>query len=137
MLYIKRVVVADITRQIGLTQKVSDQFFRFNPEIAYERFLRFQNKSGSIYTGTIKKTGHSITITGDFYSNIKEHCEYGDILVFKNSDSIQDFNFMIVKKGSTFYAECDKLLQCLGSRNNTISSTTHLLTKNSTIEASL
>ena len=134
MLYIKRVVVADITRQIGLTQKVSDQFFRFNPNLTYEKFLKFQKRSGETYTGFIKKTGHSITITGDIYSYVKDTCEYGDILLFKNTSSLDEFTFIVVKKGSQLYNECDKLLQCHGSRNNTISNTTHLLTRNTSIE---
>lgn len=137
MLYVKRVVVADITRQIGLTQKVSDQFFRFNPDLTYERFLKFKKRNGEVLTGFIKKTGHSITITGDIYSYVKDTCEYGDILLFKNTQSIDEYSFLIVKKTSILYNECDRMLQIHGSRNNTISSTTHLIVRNSSIETSL
>lgn len=137
MLYVKRVVVADITRQLGLTQIVSDQFFRFNPSLSHERFLTFKKRNREEFTGVIKKTGHSITITGDIYSYVKETCEYGDILLIKNTSKLDEYSFIVVKKSSTLYNECNNMLQCHGSRNNLISCSTHLLTRNSSIEAML
>lgn len=136
MIYIKRVVTADITRQIGLNQEVSDSFFRFNPIINGERFLIFTNKrSNSVYTGYIKKTGHSITITGDIYAFIKENCNYGDIVVFSRTSNLNEFKFITARKGSPLFNDCDRLLQRFGSRNGRICSTTHLLTNDSKMEA--
>lgn len=136
MVYIKRVVIADITRQIGLNQEVSDSFFRFNPDTNCERYLKFTNaRNKYVYTGTIKKTGHSITITGELYAFIKDNCQYGDIVVFSHSTGLNEFKFLTARKDSSLYNECDQLLQRFGTRNNTISRTTHLLTEDRCIEA--
>lgn len=135
MIYVKRIVIADITRQIGLIQKVSDKFFGFDPSMSYERHLMFTNTRGSLYSGYIKKTGHSITITGDISIYVRDFCDYNDIIIFKHSSQPNEYKFIVAKKGTTLYAMCDRLLQRYGTRNGSISCTTHLLTTNSEIES--
>ena len=128
MIYIKRVANADVTRQIDLNKESSEVFFRFNPDTENQRFIEFINEDNNdCLSGTIKKTGHTITIVGDIFSFVKANCANGDILVFSTTRDITKYKLHIAKIGTPNFESFDKALQLFGAVNTTINNTTHLL----------
>ena len=129
MIYIKRVANADVTRQIDLNNESANLFFDFNSERDQPRTLTFKDeKSGHLFSGTIKKSGHGNTITGDFFGAIKDSCKVGDIIVFKtNPKSIYTYYFYVVKQNDQLYSQYNQSLNLLGSWHGGLNTTTHLV----------
>ena len=129
MIYIKRVANADVTRQIDLNNESANLFFDFNSERDQPRTLTFEDEdSGQQFLGTIKKSGHGNTITGDIFTAIKDSCKVGDIIVFKtNPKSINSYYFYIVKKNDQLYSQYNQSLNLLGSWHGGLNTTTHLV----------
>lgn len=127
MIYVKRVANADVTRQIDLN-KEGALFFGFDPNSATEIDLTFINEdNGDIISGTVKKSGHTPTITGQIYKTVKETCTPGDIIVFSTTKSSTNFNVKLVSQKDKDYKPFDHALNLLGSRSSVINTTTHLL----------
>ena len=123
MIYIKRIVRADTTRQIDLN-KDSANFFGF---IGSSIVLTFVNEDGTSVSGTIKKTGHTTTITGKIFSEISGKCAFGDIVVFASTKVDTKFKYFIINKSDKQYAQFDAALKLFGSHSSVISETTHLV----------
>lgn len=135
MIYIKLVVSADITRQIDLSKDAGKMFFGFDasiPKLTYG--LTFCDMSTKkVYTGTIKKSGHSATITGDIFSYVKLNHKLDDIIVFEKTNVANQYNFRAFKPGSTQYNNYEKLLKKFGQYNARIKKYTHLIIDDATI----
>ena len=123
MIYIKRIANADITRQIDLN-KDSANFFGF---IGSSIVLTFENEDGESVLGTVKKTGHTTTITGKIFSEISGKCAFGDIVVFASTKVDTKFKYFIINKSDKQYAQFDAALKLFGSHSSVISATTHLV----------
>lgn len=128
MIYIKRITNADITRQIDLTKETASSFFSFDPEAVAQRSLVFLDEStNASYSGSIKKSGHSTTITGDIFSFVKQNCKFGDIVVFSSTSSNTQFRFHVIKRTDNEFSGYDHALNLFGSRSGVINETTHLI----------
>lgn len=128
MIYIKRITNADITRQIDLTKETASSFFAFDPDVVSQRSLVFLDEStNACYSGNIKKSGHSTTITGDIFSFVKQNCDFGDIVVFSTTKSSSQFKFHVIKRTDTEFSGYDHALNLFGSRSGAINETTHLI----------
>lgn len=127
MIYIKRVTSADITRQIDLN-KDSAYFFGFDNVTNQEFDVIFEDEdTKKQVSGTVKKTGHTTTITGDIYSDVKTRCNLSDIIVFTSTKSKNKFKYFIVNKNSDLYEQFNKSLNLFGSHSSVINETTHLV----------
>ena len=127
MIYIKRVTSADITRQIDLN-KDSAYFFGFDNVTNQEFNVIFEDEdTNKQVSGTVKKTGHTTTITGDIYSDVKTRCNLSDIIVFTSTKSKNKFKYFIVNKNSDLYEQFNKSLNLFGSHSSVINETTHLV----------
>ncbi len=128
MIYIKRITNADITRQIDLTKETASSFFAFDPDVVSQRSLVFLDEStNASYSGSIKKSGHSTTITGDIFSFVKQNCDFGDIVVFSSTRSNTQFRFHVIKRTDNEFSGYDHALKLFGSRSGAINETTHLI----------
>lgn len=128
MIYIKRITNADITRQIDLTKETASSFFAFDPDVVSQRSLVFLDESTNVsYSGSIKKSGHSTTITGDIFSFVKHNCDFGDIVVFSTTRSNSQFKFHVIKRTDSEFSGYDHALNLFGSRSGVINETTHLI----------
>lgn len=126
MIYIKRIASADITRQIDLN-KDSANFFGFDEQIGSNIELTFENEDGTSVLGTVKKTGHTTTITGKIFSEIKDKCVLGDIVVFVSTKSVTKFKYFIINQSDEQYTQFDEALKLFGSHSSVINATTHLV----------
>ena len=127
MIYIKRVASADITRQIDLN-KESALFFGFDEDFNSTIDLKFIDEdSGNIVSGTVKKTGHTTTIVGEIFSEVKRRCILSDIIVFTSTRNKSQFKFYIVNKTSELYSQFDKSLNLFGSHSSVLNQSTHLI----------
>lgn len=134
MIYIKRIANADITRQIDLN-KEAGAFFGFVEGYSGEVRLTFEEKvTKKNIIGFLKKTGHTITITGEIFSEFKQRCQLYDIVVFSSTKKANKFVYQIVNKGSKIYSEFDNSLKLFGSRSEVIGNTTHLVASFDDIE---
>ncbi len=121
MIYIKRVANADITRQIDLNKESANIFFNFQ-EDSPERNLTFiDKKTNSLAIGTTRKTGHTYTLTGAFYSTIREQCQLNDIIVIETTNDISKYRYQIIKTSDSDYPKYHTLLEEFSNRS------THLI----------
>lgn len=128
MIYIKRITSADITRQIDLT-KESANFFGFSETSHLGGLnLTFEDEEtqNRVY-GTVKKTGHTTTIIGDIYREVKSRCVFDDIIVFSTTRNNLIFRFLIVKQSNPDYENFNKSLALFGSHSGVLRTTTHLV----------
>lgn len=127
MIYIKRVANADITRQIDLN-KESAIFFGFNEDSNSEINLTFEDEdTNEIVSGTVKKSGHTTTIIGGIFSEVKRRCALSDIIVFSTTRDKSKFKYFIVNRADEQYWQFDKSLNLFGSHSRVINQTTHLV----------
>lgn len=127
MIYIKRVANADITRQIDLN-KESAMFFGFNEESNSEINLTFVDEDTNVVVpGTVKKSGHTTTIIGGIFSEVKRRCVLSDIIVFSSTRDKSKFKYFIINKSSEQYKQFDESLNLFGSHSRIINQTTHLV----------
>ena len=111
MIYVKRIVDADMNRQSGLTKDTALSFFHYHQNDP-ERNLIFINKTTKVRVqGDLKQfKGNSPTITGQLSSEIKNNCVYGDIIIFEPTNKETVFNYLFVKKTDSEYEKYDSLL---------------------------
>jgi len=128
MIYIKRITRADVTRQIDLNRESAESFFGFdcdNPHDLCSTFI--EENSNSLITGKIRQTGHTPTIVGDLYTHVRVNCAQGDIIVFKQTGTTNNYYFRIIKQGDNDYKGFDDALNLFGRRNGVIQQYTHLI----------
>lgn len=129
MIYIKRVANADVTRQIDLNNEAARQFFGFISDNEDSKNLQFEEEnSGRVINGTIKKSGHGNTITGQIFSVVSHSCSQNDLLVFKTVDrSPNKFRYLIIKQSDSQYHQFNHSLELFGSHHGGLNTTTHLI----------
>ena len=129
MIYIKRIANADVTRQIDLNNESARQFFNFDSEFEDSKNLQFEDENtGRITSGTIKKSGHGNTITGQIFSIVRDTCVPNDLVVFKTVDrSSVKYKYLIIKQSNPLYNQFNHSLELFGSRHGGLNTTTHLL----------
>lgn len=129
MLYIKRVVNADVTRQIDLAKDAAKVFFGFDesiPNLQYE--LEFIDKfTNTIYEGRIAKKGHSVTIPGRFFSYIKQNHKNDDLIVFEKTEDDRRFFFHVFRPSDSLYNHYESLLEQYGIYSGKLKKHTHLI----------
>lgn len=134
MIYVKRVTSADITRQIDLTKETAT-FFGFSDfSGASEIQLLFEEETtGRQVNGTIKKSGHTVTIIGGIFSEVKSRCKLDDIVVFSTTRTAGKYKFLIVSKFNKLYSQFESALVLFGSHSGVLNKTTHLVAAFDTI----
>lgn len=135
MIYIKRAVSADVTRQIDLSFEVAEVFFGYNPSVTgLVLDVEFCEKhSRDIYKGRIKKSGHSVTIPGELFSYIKANHKIDDLIVFESTNNPKKFLFQVLRSSDKQYQEYEGLLSKYGKFSRAIRKYTHLLIDETTI----
>lgn len=128
MIYVKRVTSADITRQIDLTKETAI-FFGFSDfSGASEIRLLFEEETtGKKLNGTIKKSGHTVTIIGGIFSEVKSRCKLDDIVVFCTTRTEGKFKYLIVSKFDKLYKQFEAALILFGTHSGVLNKTTHLV----------
>ena len=127
MIYIKRIVNADITRQIDLTKEVASSFFKYEEGDADKNVSFLNEETRETFNGTIKKTGHTSTIIGEIYSEIHRSCSLDDLWIVRSTRGDFTYTFSVVKKGTQKYPQYEKALNLFGSKSAVLGSSTHLL----------
>lgn len=127
MIYIKRIVSADVTRQIDLTKEVASALFKYEEGEPDKSVTFIEEESKRSFTGTVKKTGHTATIIGEIFSAIKQRCAIHDIWIVRTTKSESTYNFSVIKQGSSQYAQYEKALDLFGTKSAVLDASTHLL----------
>lgn len=135
MIYIKRAVSADVTRQIDLSFEVAEVFFGYDPsKSGLVIDVEFCEKhSREVYKGRINKRGHGVTIPGEFFSYIKANHEIDDLIVFESTNNPKKFLFQVLRPSDKQYQEYEGLLSKYGKFSRVIKKYTHLLIDETTI----
>lgn len=135
MIYIKRAVSADVNRQIDLSFEVAEIFFgydRSKPGLVLNVDF-IERHSKAVYQGNIKKSGHGVTIPGQFFSYIKANHKIDDLIVFEKTDNPKLFLFQVLRPTDRQYSDFEDLLKKYGKYSSVIKKHTHLLIDETTI----
>lgn len=135
MIYIKRAVSADVNRQIDLSFEVAEIFFGYDrSKSGLVQNVEFCEKhSRAVYQGNIKKSGHGVTIPGQFFSYIKANHKIDDLIVFEKTPDPKRYLFQVLRPTDRQYPEYEDLLKKYGKYNPIIKKHTHLLIDETTI----
>ena len=126
MIYIKRVVAADKSRQLGLTKETSLSFFHYDGEGQRDVVFKVKNNN-TCYAGSLRRTGNSYTITGEFSSLVRRVCNENDLIIFATTNKDNLYLFQIINQGAADYEHYLGLINEFGAWSGVIERTTHLL----------